>query len=120
MLIDPPWTFDRTMLGRNPPYPCLSFEQLKLLPLKEIADPEGSIILMWTIGSHMNLAIDLLKSWSFSYVNIFLVWKKVTKDYNERLGLGRYSRGVYEFLLLATKGRVGNFRREMKGDNLIS
>ena len=53
LLIDPPWTFDRIMLGRNPPYPCLNLAQLKLLPLKEIADPEGSIILMWTTGSHM-------------------------------------------------------------------
>ena len=56
----------------------------------------------------------------FKFLNIFLIWKKVTKENVEKLGLGRYSKGVHEFLIMGTKGKVGHFRRLLTKDTIIS
>ena len=56
----------------------------------------------------------------FNYINIFLVWKKINKNGTARKGMGFYSRGVYEHLLLGTKGITGIYRKPQLRDSTIS
>ena len=68
----------------------------------------------------MQWTMELLTHWGFNYLNIFLVWKKVTNEYVERTGLGRYSKSVYEFLIIGTKGKVGKLRRQITPNTIVS
>lgn len=113
ILCDPPWPY-RNMYGRTkqvpemtglvPAYAQMTLARLKNLPVPSLRNPTGSYMLMWSTGPHLGNAIALMKSWGFEYTTVFLYWRKVKKDGNPRLGLGRYSRSCAEFLLLGRHG----------------
>ena len=99
------------MYNNGPPYKLLSQEDLEFLPIPSIADTNGSFLFMWTTGTHVDRAIKLINHWGFKFISVAFVWRKITQEGKARLGMGYYSRAVFEYLLLATKGKVGKYRR---------
>ena len=55
--------------------------------------------------------MNIIEHWGFKYINVFLVWKKTKENGDTRKGMGYYSRGVYEYLLLGSIGTT-NFLRK--------
>jgi N6-adenosine-specific RNA methylase IME4 len=111
-LIDPPWEFECAPLGdnnRSLPYPTMTPEDLKELPVPDIMT-DDAIIFLWATAPHLDVALDLLRAWGFSY-RTCAVWIK------DRIGMGYWFRGQHELLLV---GRRGDFPRPRPEDCVSS
>lgn len=93
IVADPPWTYET---GNNLPYPTMSLEEIKKLPVPTIADG-NSILWLWTTNAHLRVAFDVLDAWGFEY-KALLTWVK------DRMGTGEWLRGQTEHCLLAVRG----------------
>lgn len=91
-------------------YNTMSFEELKQLPIKNIADKD-SILFLWSTFPILPQAIELVKVWGFEYKTVAFVWEKLDKTNNveKKYGLGWYTRSNCEIVLL---GRRGKFDRK--------
>lgn len=80
--LDPPWNWMARSpkgLGRSPKYPKLDVDEMKKLPIRELACKE-SVLLMWATMPFLGQAIDLGQSWGFIYKTNAFTWIKSTKQ----------------------------------------
>jgi ParB/RepB/Spo0J family partition protein len=94
IVADPPWQYDT---GNCLPYPTMPIDEIKALPVREIAD-EDAILWLWTTNAHVRVAFDVLEAWGFEYKTM-LTWVK------DRMGTGDWLRGQTEHCLLAIRGK---------------
>jgi N6-adenosine-specific RNA methylase IME4/ParB-like chromosome segregation protein Spo0J len=94
IVADPPWRYET---GNDLPYPTMPIEEIKAMPVRDIAD-ENSILWLWTTNAHLRVAFDVVDAWGFEYRNL-LTWAK------DRMGTGDWLRGQTEHCLLAIRGR---------------
>jgi len=86
-------------------------ENLKIPQILE----DDAIVFIWTTSPMMEKAIAIGKKWGLTFVNIFIVWKKLSKNGNKNKPcLGLYSRQQVEFLLMFKKGNVSQFKKNYK------
>ncbi len=111
VLIDPPWRFmNRT--GKVAPehrrlarYATLSTDELRCLPVGDLAQP-ASHIYLWCPNALLADGLALLDAWGFTY-KTNLVWYKVRKDGGpDGRGVGFYFRNVTEMVLFGVKGNL--------------
>jgi N6-adenosine-specific RNA methylase IME4 len=115
ILADPPWQYG-TWGKANPlsrpngveypmPYPTMSIDEIKALPVNSLADDNCELYL-WTTQKYLPHAFGVIESWGFKYCQT-LVWCKTPR--------GTGQGGVYcptnEFLLLARKGAMPKVER---------
>lgn len=79
ILMDPPWKYPcGPGVGRKGEardhYPCMDLEALKAVPVPDISNPNGCILLMWVTGPLLPQGIELMKHYGFRYVGVFLNW----------------------------------------------
>jgi len=94
ILADPPWAF-RTYSGEdavptlaNDPYPTMTLDQMKALPVADAAGPD-CLLVMWVISSHIPQALELAEAWGFTYRSLGPVWiKERSPDQTEMFGHG--------------------------------
>lgn len=109
ILADPPWRFKvwcfGTGRGRLPDdhYPTMPLEEIKALPVHQIAD-KNCILFLWTTFPKFEEALEVIKAWGFIYKSAGFVWVKTNKSGGYWMGLGYWTRGNPEVCLLATKG----------------
>ena len=81
---DPPWSFKNSVQkgtksgyqsGAHGEYDTLSVDELKLLPVKSIADKKA-LLFLWTPNSMLDKAIELGTSWGFKFSTSAFIWKK--------------------------------------------
>lgn len=120
---DPAWTFTtRSDKGkdRSPEqhYDCMSLDEIKAMPVGDIA-AKDAVLCMWTIDTHLEMALDVIKSWGFTYKTRAFEWVKLNanvesypvEDRDALLdkpyfkGMGFWTRANSETCLLATRGR---------------
>ena len=98
---DPPWQYES--LGhfrkKGMPYPTLDIEQLKLLPVEDIA-AKDSILFLWTTGPQLDISIDLIPHWGYKFITVGFVWDKVL------INPGFYTLSSAEFCLIARRGKI--------------
>src|SRR3990167_9656912 len=89
---DPPWSFSNglrtskkdengkylfykpnTTVGKK--YETQSGDWIKNLNVSKISD-DNVILFMWTTDSHLPLALEVIKSWGFTYRTIGFIWNK--------------------------------------------
>ena len=63
--------------------------EIMALPVKQLADPEGCHLYLWTTNNFLPDALKVVEAWGFEYVTI-ITWMK------DRKGLGQYFRGMTE------------------------
>lgn len=101
--IDPPWKEHgggKIKRGADRHYPLMSLDEIAALPIKNIADPNGAHLYLWTTNNFLPDAIFLVEKWGFDYVTT-ITWNK------DRIGLGQYYRGLTEHCIFAaTKNRL--------------
>ena len=101
--IDPPWEErggGKIKKGADRHYPLMSLKDIEALPIKDLADPSGCHLYMWTTNNFLEKSLTLLKTWGFEYVTV-ITWQK------DRIGLGQYYRGITEHCIFAsTKKRL--------------
>lgn len=93
IVVDPPW---RYTTGNDLPYPTMTIEQIKAMPVLDLAD-DDAILWLWTTNAHLRLAFDVVDAWGFEY-KALLTWVK------DRMGTGEWLRGQTEHCLLASRG----------------
>ena len=101
IVADPPWKYgaraeDPSHRARNP-YPDMSVEQIKALPVGELAHKD-CILWLWTTNAFLRQAFECLDAWGFENKTV-LTWVK------DRMGLGDWLRGQTEHCLMAVRGR---------------
>jgi N6-adenosine-specific RNA methylase IME4 len=94
IVADPPWRYDS---GNNLPYPTMDIEDIKAMPVEEIAD-DNAILWLWTTNAHLRVAFDVVEAWGFEYRTL-LTWVK------DRMGTGEWLRGQTEHCMLAVRGK---------------
>jgi N6-adenosine-specific RNA methylase IME4 len=117
ILADPPWSFlTRSDKGkdRSPEqhYNCMSLAEIKALPVRELAAKDCALFI-WTIDTHVAMALDVITAWGFTYKTRAFVWAKTNRGGGDLpaaddkawfKGMGFWSRANPEDCLLATTG----------------
>src|SRR5712664_2317795 len=94
IVADPPWQYES---GNCLPYPTMPIEDIKALPVSDIAD-ENAILWLWATNAHLRVAFDVVEAWGFEYKSL-LTWVK------DRMGTGEWLRGQTEHCMLAARGK---------------
>lgn len=114
---DPPWTFaTRSDKGkdRSPEthYDCMTLDEIKAMPVNEIA-AKDCVLFMWIIDTHLQMALDVIEAWGFTFKTKAFTWAKLNKNGGEKdagdesaffTGMGFWTRANPEDCLLATTG----------------
>lgn len=110
ILIDPPWTYEKsggTKSSRGLAksfYPTMTLNEIAKLKLPL---DTNSVILLWTTSSKLPEALELIKRWELEYFNVAFTWIKKNKKSDSLFwGMGYYTRQNPEYLLLARRGKV--------------
>ena len=113
LYMDPPWDYKGQLQhnGKGRPdtggalrhYSTVTLKDLKNLPVRDIAE-DNSLLFMWATSPHMDQAIELGKSWGFSWATIAFVWDKV------RVNPGFYTLSQVELCLVFKLGKIPNPR----------
>jgi ParB-like chromosome segregation protein Spo0J len=94
IVADPPWRYES---GNELPYPTMTLDDIKAMPVESIA-ADNALLWLWTTNAHLRVAFDVTESWGFEYKSL-LTWVK------DRMGTGEWLRGRTEHCLLATRGK---------------
>ena len=128
ILADPPWSFrDRCNAGKRGvvhKYPVLTIEQLKALPVADVAD-DDCLLAMWWVPTQPMEALALVEAWGFKFMTMKgFTWHKRTKNFKSHIGMGTLTRANTEDCLFAKRGRpkridaaVRQFMDELKGEH---
>jgi N6-adenosine-specific RNA methylase IME4 len=82
VLMDPPWSFNDGLLMSNTKrgaasnYKTMTLDELKTLPIKDIASPDGCILAMWCPSALLKDGIKLMEEYGFNLKQTY-VWIKV-------------------------------------------
>jgi len=101
---DPPWDVKRgpdwksNGPSKNLPYPTMSIENIKALPVKQLADKNAHLYL-WTINKYIVEAYEVAKMWGFN-VSCLLTWCKPRHG----IGIGGTFVQTTEHLLFCRRG----------------
>lgn len=115
ILADPPWTFKTySDKGKDKSaenhYSCMNLDDIKRLPIKNIADKDA-ILFLWVTFPLLDKSFEVMKSWGFQYKTCAFNWIKANKTSNLeklnvnkdiRMNLGYYTRANSELCLEAT------------------
>jgi len=97
---DPPWKYDfsQTESGKvENTYRTMELKDIKEIDIKKnIA--ENSVLYLWATAPKLIEALEVMEAWGFTY-KTNMVWDKVVT------GMGYWSRGQHEHLLIGTKGK---------------
>ncbi len=110
ILVDPPWQF-QNRTGKIAPehkrlsrYGTMTLEQIKALPVSEIALPVSHLYL-WCPNAMLPLGLAVMEAWGFRYKSN-IIWHKIRKDGgSDGRGVGFYFRNVTELLLFGVRGK---------------
>jgi N6-adenosine-specific RNA methylase IME4 len=115
--IDPPWHYhlrdkDDSHRGRIT-YPSMTDDQIKELPIREVA-ADDAYIFLWTTSNHLELSFECLRCWGFEFTGGVMVWLKATKkttslpliEVTPHIGTGHYVRNCHEYVLIGKRGKV--------------
>ena len=65
---DPPW-YERgagkIKRGADRHYPLMKTEEIKALPVRELIDPAGCHLYLWTTNNFLPDALEVVKAWGF-------------------------------------------------------
>ena len=111
ILADPPWQYslrenDKSHRGRTN-YPTMTSNDILKLPVKNLAQ-EDAYLFLWVTKDHLQLGLEVLEKWGFSYKNI-LTWVKVSKAGKIRIMTGHWGRNCTEFVLIGSRGKAKCF-----------
>jgi len=81
----------------------MSLEELKELDVSSISKPD-CVLFLWATVPLLQYGFAVLETWGFKYKNS-IFWHKST-----RRGMGYWTRGDVEILLIGVKGKVKPFR----------
>ncbi|MDR1408189.1 MAG: transcriptional regulator [Tannerella sp.] len=106
------WQKDIFISAANFKYPTLKINELKKIPLLEIAK-EDCLLFMWVTNPHLALSIELGQAWGFEYRTVAFVWDKMNHN------PGQYTMSYCELCLVFKKGKIPKPRGSRNEKQLI-
>lgn len=110
---DPPWQYhnNKGQGAAERHYSCLSNEEIRSLPVADIA-ADDCILFLWVTFPCLLEGISVLEAWGFTYKTCGFNWVKRNKKADTFFfGLGNWTRSNSEICIIGTKGRP---KRESK------
>lgn len=107
---DPPWEYnDKANAGKrgaSHKYDCMSLEEIKAMPVQDIAAPDCALF-MWWVPPMPFEALSVVEAWGFTLKNMKgFTWVKVNPKTNKAaFGMGHWTRSNSEDCLLAVRGK---------------
>lgn len=109
---DPPWSYKdkrdkhpRMCGGAISHYNTMSIEQIKLLPIKELA-ADNCMLFLWVTFPNLQEGLDVIKAWGFKYKTLGFSWIKTNKNNGKPFfGIGYYTKSNCEVCLIGVKGK---------------
>lgn len=111
ILADVPWKFlvrsDKGM-DRSPDqhYATMTLDEIKALPVRDLAHKAGAVLHFWVIDTHVEMALDVIRAWGFTYKTVGLYWAKTNKDGSFFTGMGFWTRANPEHAYEAYSGET--------------
>lgn len=110
---DPPWKYNsranhKTKFrgGACGHYDLMSMEEIKALPIRELAN-ENCALFLWVTFPYLKEQIQLFDYWGFNYKTLGFSWIKTNKKNGKPcFGVGYYSKSNCEVCLLGIKGKM--------------
>jgi len=113
---DPPWQYNnynykktkdgkKAKRGCRKEYNVMNIEEVKKLPVREIAD-ENCVLFLWVTFPHLDKAKEVMNAWGFEYKTVAFVWVKKNKKSDSLFwGNGWWTRANPEICLMGVKGK---------------
>jgi N6-adenosine-specific RNA methylase IME4 len=109
---DPPWSYrdkrdkhPRLSGGAAVHYDTMPLNEIKALPISEIAD-DDCILFLWATFPNLKEALDVMESWGFKYKTLGFSWIKTNKKNGKPFfGIGYYTKSNCEVCLIGVRGR---------------
>ncbi|MHB9070250.1 MAG: MT-A70 family methyltransferase [Sedimentisphaerales bacterium] len=115
---DVPWlyqnpkNYDSAMGGVS--YPTLTLDEIKNLPVNEIAD-KNCALFFWATMPKLNEAMEVIDAWGFKYTTCAFTWVKMNpKSGGIYSGMGHWTNGNAELCLFAKKGHPKRQAKNVK------
>lgn len=115
---DVPWQYDNPK-NHDPamggiPYPTMTLDEIKTLPVAEIADKDCALF-FWATMPKLKEAMEVIDAWGFTYTTCAFTWVKLNpKGKGIYSGLGHWTNGNAELCLFAKRGRPKRVARNVK------
>jgi N6-adenosine-specific RNA methylase IME4 len=119
IVADPPWNFQTySQKGKEKKsadlhYSTMSLEEIKALPVSELADPKGCFLWLWTTAPMLVHGIGVLEAWGFEY-STHGIWHKRTKNGLTGFGTGYIFRNSHEPYLIGRHGSPKTSARNVR------
>lgn len=110
---DPPWSYNdkrggdkgKGHGGATAHYPTMNIEDIKALPVKDLAD-DNSMLFLWVTFPLLKDGLDLIEAWGFKYKTLGFSWTKTNpKSGTPFFGMGWYTKSNAEVCLIGIKGK---------------
>ena len=109
---DPPWSYKdkrdkhpRMCGGAISHYNTMSIEQIKSLPIKDLA-ADNCMLFLWVTFPNLQEGLDVIKAWGFTYKTLGFSWIKTNKNNGKPFfGIGYYTTSNCEVCLIGVKGK---------------
>ena len=109
IMIDPPWrfvTWSQTRQYKAPSqhYAVMGLEQIKALPVANLAAPD-CLLWLWATQAQLNQAFAVMQCWGFEFKTAGAWAKQSPTGASWAFGTGYLLRSAAEFWLIGTRGR---------------
>jgi N6-adenosine-specific RNA methylase IME4 len=118
IVADPPWAVPYKLTGvtrvgrmkrdRSVAYSTMSIEDIRALPVADLAERVGSHLYLWATNVHLREAFGVMEAWGFTYKTT-LTWVK-----QGNIGLGKYFRSQTEHVLFGVMGSLATLSRTQR------
>lgn len=105
---DPPWRYRVTISQSRKVenhYPTMALDDICAL---KVPSAEDSVLFLWATCPLLPEALRVMEAWGFNYQTA-AVWHKVL------IGMGYWVRGMYEILLVGTRGQFAPPAKPVSG-----
>ena len=119
IIADPPWSFSNTFLSTDKnygtaikEYPTMKLSKIKEMPIENISEKD-CVLLLWSTWPQLENSLTVQAEWGFKYITGF-PYIKITDisktlfgeyELKTKFGIGFWSRGCSEILLICKKGQ---------------
>jgi N6-adenosine-specific RNA methylase IME4 len=116
VVADPPWRFatysqkGKLKKSAERHYDTLTLEEIKALPVAELATPDCALVL-WGTAPMLRESLDVMEAWGFEYKS-HGIWGKLTVNGRLAFGTGYRIRNSHEIWLIGTRGNPKNTKGE--------
>jgi len=109
---DPPWgyrdkrnTHPRISGGAESHYPTMAIEDIKTLPIDNLA-ADNCMLFLWVTFPTLPEGLDVINAWGFTYKTLGFSWIKTNKKNGKPFfGIGYYTKSNCEVCLIGVKGK---------------